>query len=87
MPNITQQMVEKASEASKPPVGSPTALQPHPKPRDRGVEQNTYLAMHHLSMLENGDDVPHHSHAQLIHDFLVEIQQHALLDPTREGQQ
>lgn len=90
MPKVTQQMVEIALElmfASKPPVGSATVPLPRPKLRDRGVAQSTHLAVHHLGMLENGDDVTHHSHAQLIHDFLVEIQQHTLLDPTREGQQ
>lgn len=89
MPNVTQQMVESASElrfASKLPVGSATALLPDPKPRDRGAEQSTHLTVHHLGMFEDGNDVTHHSHAQLIHDFLVEIQQHALLDPAREGQ-
>lgn len=59
---------------------------PDPKPRDRGAEQSTHLTVHHLGMFEDGNDVAHHSHAQLIHDFLVEIQQHALLDPAREGQ-
>ena len=93
MPDVTQQTVEPALESSlptftsKPPVGSATAPLPHPKSRDRGVERSTHLAVHHLGMLEDGNDVTHHSHAQLIHDFLVEIQQHALLDPAGEGQQ
>jgi hypothetical protein len=36
-------------------------------------------------MLEDGNDVAHHSHAQLIHDLLVEVQQHALLDSAGKG--
>lgn len=93
MPDVTQQTVEPALESSlptftsKPPVGSATAPLPHPKSRDRGVEWSTHLAVHHLGMLEDGNDIAHHSHAQLIHDLLVEIQQHALLDPAGEGQQ
>lgn len=59
----------------------------HPKPRDQGAGQHTHLAVYHLGMLEDGNDVAHHSHAQLIHDLFVEIQQHALLDPVGEGQQ
>ena len=39
------------------------------------------LAVYHLGVLEDSDGVAHHSHTQFIHDFLVEIQQHALLDP------
>lgn len=82
-------MVEPARElrfASKLPIGSASTPLPDPKPRDRGVEQSTHLTVHHLGMFEDGNDVTHHSHAQLIHDFLVEIQQHALLDPARESQ-
>ena len=78
--------------ASKPPIGSTTMPPSHPKPRNRSVEQSAHLAeqsahlaVHHLGMLEDGNDVAHHSHAQLIHDLLVEVQQHALLDSAGKG--
>lgn len=71
--------------ASKPPIGSTTMPPSHPKPRNRSVEQSAHLAVHHLGMLEDGNDVAHHSHAQIIHDLLVEVQQHALLDSAGKG--
>lgn len=64
-----------------------SALPLNPKPRNREMAQSTHLAVYHLGMLQDGNDVAHHSHAQLIHDFFVKIQQHALLDPVGEGQQ
>lgn len=66
---VTQQAVEPTwnpgmpTFASKPPIGSTTSLHPHPKPRNRGVEQRAHLAVHHLGMLEDGNDVAHHGHA------------------------
>ena len=71
--------------ASKPPTGSTTRPPSHPKPRNRGVEQSAHLAVYHLGMLEDGNDVAHHGHAQLVHDLLVEVQQHALLDSAGKG--
>lgn len=71
MPGATQQTVWPALELRPPRC----------TPRDPGAGQDTHLAVHHLGMLEDGDDVAHHGHAQLIHDLLVEVQQHALLDP------
>lgn len=91
VPNVTQQMQNQPwipglpAFAFKPPVSSP--LPPNPKPRNREMGQCTHLAVYHLGMLQDGNDVAHHSHAQLIHDFFVKIQQHALLDPVGEGQQ
>ena len=49
------------------------------------MEQSAHLAVYHLGMLEDGNDVAHHGHAQLVHDLLVEVQQHALLDSAGKG--
>lgn len=94
MPRVTQQAVEPTLEsryaylASKPPIGSTTSPPSHPKPRNRGVEQRAPPGGAPPGMLEDGNDVAHHGHTpQLVHDLLVEVQQHALwILQGREGQ-
>lgn len=62
------------SFAARPPSGPHNSrLQPHTFPRKPEAQKSTYLAVYHLGMLEDGNDVTHHSHAQLVHDFLIEI--------------
>lgn len=50
-----------------------SCLQPHTFPRKSEAQKSTYLAVYHLGMLEDGNDITHYSHAQLVHDFLIEV--------------
>lgn len=80
MPNVTEQRANPASTtapsfAARPPTGPstiPSSLT-HTFPRQSEAQKGTYLAVDHLGMLEDGNDVTHYSHAQLVHDFLIEI--------------